>query len=56
MLKRTRNKTWFFRLYVEGIKKYPDAMYLKICYLSNYASSNFKTDLFAPNKANVFEI
>lgn len=50
-LKERGIKPGFLDFMLEGIKKYPDAMYLKICYLSNYASSNFKTDLNKSYKA-----
>lgn len=50
-LKERGIKPGFLDFMLKGIKKYPDAMYLKICYLSNYASSNFKTDLNKSYKA-----
>lgn len=50
-LKERGIKPGFLDFMLKGIKKYPDAMYLKICYLSNYASSNFKLDLNKSYKA-----
>lgn len=50
-LKEQGMKPGFLDFMMKGIKKYPDAMYLKICYLSNYASSNFKIDLNKSYKA-----
>lgn len=50
-LKEQGIKPGFLDFMLKGIKKYPDAMYLKICYLSNYASSNFKVDLNKSYKA-----
>ena len=44
-LKEKGEKPGFLDFMLKGIHKYPHAMYLKICYLSNYASSNFKGDL-----------
>lgn len=50
-LKERGVKPGFLNTMLDGIKKYPHAIYLKICYLSNYASSNFKTDLTKSYKA-----
>ena len=50
-LKEKGEKPGFLDFMLEGIHKYPHAMYLKICYLSNYASSNFKGDLNKAYKA-----
>ena len=50
-LKEQGIKPGFLDFMLKGIKKYPDAMYLKICYLSNYASSNFRIDLNKSYKA-----
>lgn len=50
-LKERGIKPGFLDFMLTGIRKYPDAMYLKICYLSNYASSNFKNNLDKSYKA-----
>ena len=50
-LKEKGEKPGFLDFMLKGIHKYPHAMYLKICYLSNYASSNFKGDLNKAYKA-----
>ena len=48
-LKEKGEKPGFLDFMLKGIHKYPHAMYLKICYLSNYASS--KGDLNKAYKA-----
>lgn len=50
-LKEKGEKPGFLDFMLKGIHKYPHAMYLKICYLANYASSNFKRDLNKAYKA-----
>lgn len=50
-LKERGIKPGFLKFMRDGIHKYPSAMYLKVCYLSNYASSNFKVDLDKSYKA-----
>ena len=50
-LKEKGEKPGFLDFMLKGIHKYPHAMYLKISYLANYASSNFKRDLNKAYKA-----